>query len=95
MNGATYMNLLDAFAQNAEIKLGAKYLDQFVNDTSFYVDKNFTDLINCYANYFAQEQQNQQEIDNMDYLRWISHKLNDCDLLDLLKQNQRFNDSLI
>ena len=98
MNGSTYMNLLDAFAQNAEIELATKYLYQFIEnkaENGFYVDKHcYGHLINCYANYFKKH----QPIDDIDpdqHLIFMSNKLNDCLIhWNVLKTNKALNHSL-
>eukprot|EP01083_Nonionella_stella_P106384 306915_1 len=58
MNGATYMNLLDAAAQHGAIDMCTHYLSEFkrkcASNESLYVDKNcYSHVINCYANHFA------------------------------------------
>lgn len=92
MNGSTFMNLFDAFAQNGEIQLITKYFHLFVNDTSgnFYIDKIcYGHLINCYANYFKYNH------DNNHNLEFISDKLNDCLIYwNILKNNQKLYHSL-
>eukprot|EP00485_Elphidium_margaritaceum_P015095 CAMPEP_0202730894 /NCGR_PEP_ID=MMETSP1385-20130828/186873_1 /ASSEMBLY_ACC=CAM_ASM_000861 /TAXON_ID=933848 /ORGANISM="Elphidium margaritaceum" /LENGTH=296 /DNA_ID=CAMNT_0049397175 /DNA_START=8 /DNA_END=898 /DNA_ORIENTATION=- len=67
MNGASYLNLLDAFAQNGEVACAEQYLAQFAEackdarnaHLGLYLDKNcYGHVINCYANYFAQPPMN-------------------------------------
>jgi len=85
-NGATFMNLLDATAQNGQIQACKQYLDEFVQtcaiDNSMYVDKNcYGHLINCYANYFGKS--------DMEANRQI---FDECvDEWNGLKQNNRIN----